>query len=180
MCIPAAWKLLNNTGKKRQAVKKTITLKVNGDTYKVAVEPHRTLIEVLREDLNLTGTKLGCGTGDCGCCTVLVNGRSVTSCLTLAVEMDGKEITTVEGLSPSGDELHVIQRTFVQKGAIQCGFCTPGMELSALFLLQQNQNPSEHEIRAALSGNLCRCTGYNKIVEAIAAAAEEIRKETSR
>jgi len=135
-------------------MKHLITLKVNGDAFNVAVDSWRTLNEVLREDLNLTGTKFGCGTGDCGVCTVLMDGKTVNSCLTLAVEADGKDITTVEGLAPSGEELHPIQEAFIEKGAIQCGFCTPGMELSALYLLSQNSSPKEREIRAALSGNL--------------------------
>ena len=151
-------------------MKHDIRLTVNGDTYNVAVEPWRTLNEVLREDLNLTGTKLGCGSGDCGACTVMVDGKSISSCLTLAVEMDGKEILTVEGLAPSGEALHPIQEAFIEKGAIQCGFCTPGMEISALNLLDANPSPTESEIRLAISGNLCRCTGYNKIVDAIAEA----------
>jgi carbon-monoxide dehydrogenase small subunit len=158
-------------------MKHLITLRVNGDDYRVAVDPWRTLNEVIREDLNLTGTKLGCGSGDCGACTVMVNGRLVSSCLTLAVEVDGQEITTVEGIAPSGDRLHPIQEAFIEKGAIQCGFCTPGMEMSALYLLAHNSAPSEEEIRFHLSGNLCRCTGYNKIVEAIAACAEKTGKE---
>ena len=157
-------------------MKQPITLNVNGDIYHTAVDPWRTLNEVLREDLNLTGTKLGCGTGDCGACTVIVDGRTLSSCLTLAVEVDGKEITTVEGLAPSGEELHPVQKAFIEKGAIQCGFCTPGMELSALYLLKKNPTPNEDDIRAALSGNLCRCTGYNKIVEAVATAAKEMKK----
>ena len=157
-------------------MKHPIELTVNGDIYRIAVDPWRTLNEVLREDLNLTGTKLGCGSGDCGACTVMVEGRSVSSCLTLAVEMDGKKIMTVEGLAPSGEQLHPIQEAFLEKGAIQCGFCTPGMEMSALQLLTRNPKPSEAEIRAALSGNLCRCTGYNKIVEAIAAAGEKMAR----
>ena len=157
-------------------MKQPITLNVNGDIYHTAVDPWRTLNEVLREGLNLTGTKLGCGTGDCGACTVIVDGRTLSSCLTLAVEVDGKEITTVEGLAPSGEELHPIQKAFVEKGAIQCGFCTPGMELSALYLLKKKPTPNEDDIRAALSGNLCRCTGYNKIVEAVAAAAKDMKK----
>ena len=155
-------------------MKKEISIKVNGDIYHLAVDPWRTLNEVLRNDLNLTGTKLGCGTGDCGACTVLVDGRTVSSCLTLAVEVDGKEIMTIEGLAPSGEQLHPIQKAFIEKGAIQCGYCTPGMELSAYYLLKNNPRPSEQEIREALSGKLCRCTGYNKIVEAVAAAAEEL------
>ncbi len=156
-------------------MKQVITLRINGDTYRVAVDPWRTLNEVLRNDLNLTGTKLGCGTGDCGACTVIMDGRTVNSCLTLAVEAEGKEITTVEGLAPSGDKLHPIQKAFIEKGAIQCGYCTPGMELSALYLLNNNPAPSEKEIREGLSGNLCRCTGYNKIVEAISTAAKEMQ-----
>ncbi len=157
-------------------MKRVITLKINGDLYRLAVDPWRTLNEVLRNDLNLTGTKLGCGTGDCGACTVILDGRTVNSCLTLAVEADGREITTVEGLAPSGHQLHPIQKAFIEKGAIQCGYCTPGMELSALYLLKNNPSPTEQEIREGLSGNLCRCTGYNKIVEAISTAAEEMRK----
>ena len=156
-------------------MKHEITLKINGDSYSLAVDSWRTLNEVLREDLNLTGTKLGCGSGDCGACTVIVDGRSVSSCLTLAVEMDRKNIMTIEGLAPSGETLHPIQESFVEKGAIQCGFCTPGMELSAFHLLSQNPHPSEKEIRESLSGNLCRCTGYNKIVEAIAESAEKMQ-----
>ena len=156
-------------------MKHDISLTVNGDTYNLSVEPWRTLNEVLREDLNLTGTKLGCGSGDCGACTVIVDGKSVSSCLTLAVEMDGRQILTVEGLSPSGETLHPIQEAFIEKGAIQCGFCTPGMELSALNLLKTNPSPSDTEIRSAISGNLCRCTGYNKIVDAIAEAGRRIK-----
>ena len=158
-------------------MKHTITLSVNGDTYSIAVNPWRTLNEVLREDLNLTGTKLGCGSGDCGACTVMVEGRSVSSCLTLAVAVDGKEIQTVEGLAHSGETLHPIQDAFIETGAIQCGFCTAGMEMSALYLLNQNPSPDENEIRAGLSGNLCRCTGYNQIVEAISVAAERVRSQ---
>jgi aerobic carbon-monoxide dehydrogenase small subunit len=161
-------------------MKHPIELTVNGDIYRIAVDPWRTLNEVLREDLNLTGTKLGCGSGDCGACTVMVEGRTVSSCLTLAVEMDGKRIETIEGLAPSGEQLHPIQEAFLEKGAIQCGFCTPGMEMSALHLLTRNPRPSEGEIRSALSGNLCRCTGYNKIVEAIAVAGEKMAQTHSR
>ena len=156
-------------------MKHLITLKVNGQEYTVAADSSRTLNEVLREDLNLTGTKLGCSDGDCGACTVLVDGQSVSSCLTLAVSVEGKEITTVEGLAPSGEELHPIQEAFIEKGAIQCGFCTAGMEMSALNLLSKNSSPTEKEIRTAISGNLCRCTGYYKIVEAIDSAAKKMR-----
>ncbi len=158
-------------------MKQTISLQVNGDTYQLAVNPWRTLNEVLREDLKLTGTKLGCGTGDCGACTVLVDGKSVSSCLTLAIEVQGKEITTIEGMAPNAEELHPIQESFIQKGAIQCGFCTPGMIMSTAYLLNNNHNPTEQEIRAGLSGNLCRCTGYNKIVDAIQDAAEKLRED---
>ncbi len=154
-----------------------IYLKVNGDTYSVAVESSRTLNEVLRDDLGLTGTKHGCGDGDCGACTVLVDGQSVSSCLTLAVSVEGREITTVEGLAPSGEELHPIQDAFIEKGAIQCGFCTAGMQMSSLNLLKKNESPTEDEIRTAISGNLCRCTGYYKIVEAIGYAAEKMRNK---
>lgn len=159
-------------------MKHIITLTVNGDTYHMGVDPWRTLNHILREELNLTGTKLGCNSGDCGACTVLLDGRSVSSCLTLAVEADGKEVMTVEGLAPSGEELHPIQAAFIEKGAIQCGFCTPGMEMSALYLLKNKASPTEGEIRAGLSGNLCRCTGYNKIVEAISAAAEKMKRKS--
>lgn len=156
-------------------MKQHIQLMINGDNYSIAVDPWRTLNEVLREDLNLTGTKLACGSGDCGACTVLVDGKAVSSCLTLAVEMEGKSITTVEGLALSGEQLHPIQEAFISQGAIQCGFCTAGMELAAAHLLDQNPNPTERQIREALSGNLCRCTGYNKIVDAIKIAAEKMK-----
>ena len=152
-------------------MKHLISLKVNGDNYTVAADSWRTLNEVLREDLGLTGTKLGCGDGDCGACTVLLDGKSVSSCLTLAVAADGKEIMTVEGLA-SGDNLHPIQEAFIEKGAIQCGFCTSRVILSAKNLKDRTPNPDETEIRQAISGNLCRCTGYQKIVEAIKTAGE--------
>lgn len=158
-------------------MKHLITLKVNGDSYTVACDSNRTLNEVLREELGLTGTKLGCSDGDCGACTVLIDGNSVSSCLTLAVSCEGKEITTVEGLAKSGEELHPIQKAFIEKGAIQCGFCTAGMEMSALNLLSKNSSPTEEEIRTAISGNLCRCTGYYKIVEAIESAADKMREK---
>jgi carbon-monoxide dehydrogenase small subunit len=155
-------------------MKHTINVTVNGTEHCVAVDSGRTLNELLREDLNLTGTKQGCGTGDCGACTVVVEGRTVNSCLTLAVSVAGKEVTTVEGLAVSGEELHPIQEAFIEKGASQCGFCTPGMEMSALHLLRNNPDPSESEIRAGLSGNLCRCTGYTKIVDAVTFAAKKM------
>jgi carbon-monoxide dehydrogenase small subunit len=152
-------------------MKHTINVTVNGTDYSVSVDSGRTLNELLREDLNLTGTKHGCGTGDCGACTVLLDGRSVNSCLTLAVAVDGRRITTVEGLAVSGEELHPIQDAFIEKGAIQCGYCTAGMEMSAVQLLSNNPDPGTEEIRNALTGNLCRCTGYTKIVDAIHHAA---------
>lgn len=156
-------------------MKHNIKIVVNGDEYNLSVEPWRTLNEVIREDLNLTGTKLGCGTGDCGACTVLVDGKAISSCLTLAVSVDGKSVETVEGLAPSGEQLHPVQESFIQTGAIQCGFCTSGMEMAAVNLLSNNPAPTELEIRKSLSGHLCRCTGYNQIVEAISLAAEKIQ-----
>jgi carbon-monoxide dehydrogenase small subunit len=154
--------------------KQNIELIVNGDRYEVAVEPNRMLVDVLREDLGLTGTKIGCAQGDCGACTVLMDGVGISSCLTLAVEAHQRELTTIEGLAASPQELHPIQESFVQHGAVQCGYCTPGMIMSAKHLLDQNPHPSEEQIRQGLSGNLCRCTGYNKIVEAIGAAADKM------
>lgn len=151
--------------------KRPVRLRVNGVDYETAVTPWRTLNDVLREDLRLTGTKKGCGDGDCGACTVLLDGRSIVSCLTLAADVEGCDIVTVEGLARGRERLHVVQQCFIEKGAIQCGFCTPGMELSAVFLLGKTPSPSDREIRAGLSGNLCRCTGYAKIVEAIREAA---------
>ena len=143
-----------------------IHMKINDTKYKVDVEPNQTLVEVLRDQLGLTGTKVGCGEGDCGSCTVIMDGKPVTSCLVLAVEANGRDIVTIEGLE-TGQGLHPLQQAFVNKGAIQCGFCTPGMILSAISLLERNPEPDEAEIREAISGNLCRCTGYQKIVEAI-------------
>ena len=157
-------------------MKHFIKFKVNGDEYTLTVDPWRTLNEMLREDLNLTGTKFGCGIGDCGACAVMVDGRTVSSCLTLAVSVDGKDITTVEGLAPSGEELHPIQEAFVEVGAIQCGFCTAGMEMAAAHLLNHNPSPTDKEIRVGLSGHLCRCTGYQQIVEAVSVAAEKMSR----
>jgi carbon-monoxide dehydrogenase small subunit len=156
-------------------MKKTaITLNVNSETYDVVAYPNRTLLEVLRDDLHLTGTKESCGEGVCGSCTVLVDGTPVRSCLTLAVAVQGKEITTIEGLS-EGEKLHPVQEAFVNHHAIQCGFCSPGMILTAYALLKENPRPTEAEIRRAISGNVCRCTGYAKIVEAVKSLAEEGR-----
>ena len=154
-------------------MKKTaITLNVNRETYDLVSYPNRTLLEVLRDDLRLTGAKEGCGEGVCGACTVLIDGTPVRSCLTLAVAVQGKEITTIEGLS-LGEKLHPVQEAFVNHHAIQCGFCSPGMILTSCALLAENPNPTEKEIRRALSGNTCRCTGYAKIVEAVKSLAEE-------
>jgi len=152
-------------------MKTLITLKVNDRQWDIAVEPNRTLVDVLRYDLGLTGTKKGCDLGECGSCTVILNGKPVNACLVLAVQANGAEILTIEGLTPS-QGLHPLQQAFVDKGAIQCGFCTPGMILSASNLLKQNSSPTEEDIRAALSGNLCRCTGYQKIVEAVQSVGE--------
>ncbi len=152
-------------------MKKIINLTINNETYELAVEPNQTLVEVLRYDLGLTGTKQGCGVGDCGSCTVIMDGKPVNSCLVLAVQANGRNILTIEGLD-SDQGLHPLQQAFVDKGAVQCGFCTPGMILSAKGLLDQNPKPDESEIRMAISGNLCRCTGYQKIVEAIQHASK--------
>lgn len=155
-------------------MKQLIELEVNGRVYDVAVSPRDLLVDVLRKKLGLTGTKKGCGQGDCGACTVLIDGRPALSCLTLAISCRGKKILTIEGLAQNG-ELHPIQQAFVEHGAIQCGFCTPGMILSAKALLDENPEPTEEDIKRGLAGNLCRCTGYKKIVEAVAAAATKLK-----
>jgi carbon-monoxide dehydrogenase small subunit len=152
-----------------------ITLKINGESYEVRVKPSETLTQVLRDKLGLTGTKEGCDTGKCGACTVLIDGKAVRSCLTLAVAARDKEITTIEGLA-HGKELHPIQESFVEHGALQCGFCTPGMIMISKAFLEENPEPTEPEIREALVGNICRCTGYVKIVEAIQASAKKMRR----
>jgi carbon-monoxide dehydrogenase small subunit len=146
-----------------------IWLHVNDEEYEVEIDPHKTLLEVLREEFDLTGAKEGCGLGSCGACTVLVEGEPILSCLTLAVDVQNKPIVTIEGLFKEGHP-HPLQRSFVEEGAIQCGYCTPGMILSAKALLDERENPSPNEIQEALSGNLCRCTGYNKIVKAVQSA----------
>lgn len=153
-------------------MKYPLTLYVNGDAYEVEVRPQWTLLEVLRDVLELTGTNDGCRTGNCGACTVLLDGRPITSCLMLALDASGHQVTTIESLAASG-ELHPLQRSFVERGSIQCGYCTPGMILSAYALLQENPQPTEDEVRYALVGNLCRCTGYAKIVEAVLAAVAD-------
>lgn len=154
----------------------SINLEVNGVSHRMEVNSSALLLDVLREGLGLKGTKRGCDQGQCGACTVLLDGRPVLSCILLAVQADGKKITTIEGLAPEG-KLHPLQEAFVQEGAVQCGFCTAGMILSAKALLDKNVSPSEEEIRSAISGNLCRCTGYVKIVAAVQKAAQAIRIE---
>jgi len=143
-----------------------ITITVNGEEYRLEVKPNRTLVDVLREDLCLTGTKKGCNEGKCGSCTVLMDGLPISSCMILAAQADGKEILTIEGLAQQGKP-HPLQKAFAEKGAVQCGYCTPGMILTAKALLDVNPNPGYDEIRSAITGNLCRCTGYTKIVDAI-------------
>ena len=151
-------------------MKHTINLTVNGESYEMFVDPFKTLLDVIRNDLGLIGTKEGCSTGDCGACTIIMNGKPVNSCLVLAPEADGSELITIEGLA-DGDKLHPIQEAFIKHGAVQCGFCIPGMILSTKALLDENPNPSEEQIRDYIAGNLCRCTGYNKIVDAISSIA---------
>ncbi len=156
-------------------MKQEIGLVVNGKSYQVSVEPIESLLDVLRDKLGLTGTKKSCDEGNCGACTVLINGKTVHSCLVLAISARGKEITTVEGLA-DGEKLHPLQRAFIENGAVQCGYCIPGMLLSAKALLDDNPKPTEDEVRQYLSGNQCRCTGYVKIIEAVLAAAEEMAR----
>jgi len=155
-------------------MKHEIELKVNGDTYNIAVETRRTLLEVLREQLGLTGTKELCNKGDCGGCTVIMNGRPVLACGILAVEANGKEITTIEGLAEPGHKLHPVQAAFVETGAIQCGYCTPGFIMSAKALLDRVPQPSDDQIKEAISNHICRCTGYVQIIEAVQKAAEKM------
>jgi carbon-monoxide dehydrogenase small subunit len=152
-----------------------VKFQVNGEQTAIDVEPTKTLLDVLREVLFLTGTKRGCDSGECGACTVLLNGQAVHSCLILAAELEGQDVLTIEGLSKNPKELHPLQKAFIEKGAVQCGFCTPGLMMSAKALLDRNPNPTEEEVRHSISGNLCRCTGYSKIVDAILTAGEEIR-----
>ncbi len=148
-----------------------ITITVNGDSQEILVQPWQTLLSALRDELNLTGTKEGCSNGNCGACTVLLNGRTADSCVVLAAEADGAEVRTVEGLAHDS-KLDPVQQAFISYGALQCGFCTPGFLMSARYLLDHNPKPSEFEIRLAIAGNLCRCTGYDKIVRAIQAVAQ--------
>ena len=153
---------------------KHISMTVNGDQHELLVDPGWTLLETLRDNLRLTGTKEGCSNGNCGACTVMIDGRTANSCLVLAAEMDGTEITTVEGIAKHG-KLNPVQEAFIKDGALQCGFCTPGFIISATALLQRNPNPTEEEIRTRLAGNLCRCTGYDKIIVAVEDAAAMLR-----
>jgi len=149
-----------------------VNFTVNGEKIKVKTESHRNLLYVLREILNLTGTKEGCGKGECGACTVLMNGKAVPSCLILIPQVEGSQIETIEGLSRNG-KLHPLQQAFIDEGAVQCGFCSPGIIMTAKALLAQNPDPKEPDIKTAISGNICRCTGYTKIIKAIKSAAEK-------
>lgn len=155
-------------------MEKLIKITVNSKNYEMAVEPNQTLVEVLRNELGLTGTKVGCEMGDCGTCTVIMDGKAVNACLVLAVQADGREILTIEGLARD-EALHPLQESFVMEGAIQCGFCTPGMIMSAEALLTENPDPNEAQIREGISGVLCRCTGYSKIVQAIKSTSQKAR-----
>lgn len=152
-----------------------IKFKVNGKEVALDCDPKKTLLKVLREDLFLTGTKEGCGKGECGACTVIIDGLTVNSCLVPVGQLEGKSVVTIEGLAKNG-KLHPVQEAFIEEGAVQCGFCTPGMVMSAKSLLDKNRNPSVEEIKIALSGNLCRCTGYTKIIEAVKKSAAKIKR----
>ena len=154
--------------------KQHVVTTLNGNSVEFLCDTRQTLLEVLRDELHLTGTKEGCGSGDCGACSITLNGRLVCSCLTLGVEAQGKSVETIEGMS-NGENLHVLQRKFLEHAALQCGICTPGVLVAARSLLERNANPTETEVRFWLAGNLCRCTGYNKIVEAVLDAAKEMR-----
>ncbi len=155
-------------------MKKNIQITLNGKKMELEVPTHRLLLDLLRDEIGLTGTKEGCGTGDCGACTVLLNGKPVNSCLIFSGELDGADLVTIEGLK-IGPELHPVQQMFVQDGGVQCGYCTSGMLMMSKALLDENPDPSEEDIRFAISGNLCRCTGYAKIVKAVQDAARELR-----
>ncbi len=155
-----------------------ITVTINTTDYTVTVPSSMTLLELVRDVIRLKGTKQGCGHGECGACTVLLDGKPVNSCLTLACQVDGKTVETIESLEGREGELHVIQKTFIEAGAVQCGFCTPGLIMSTIALLREHDDPNEKEIREAIAGNLCRCTGYVKIVGAIRGAARQVRGDT--
>lgn len=153
-----------------------LNIKVNNKDYKLFVASNKRLLDVLRDDLGLTGVKEGCSIGECGACTVIMNGKNVCSCMILAGQAEGSEIITIEGLEGPKGELHPLQEAFIEAGAVQCGFCTPGMILSSLTLLRRNLNPTVKEIKEAISGNFCRCTGYKQIIEAVQLAAEKMRR----
>jgi carbon-monoxide dehydrogenase small subunit len=153
-----------------------VSMTVNGEARELAAVPNRTLLDALRNEGSLTGTKKGCDVGDCGACTVIMDGRPVNACLVLAIEAEGATIETIEGLQPAYDQPHLLQQKFMEHGGAQCGFCTPGIIMMAKALLDENPDPSEDEIRFALAGNICRCTGYTKIIDAVRATAEELRK----
>ena len=160
-------------------MKHNISITVNGQTYEVSVEPRKTLLSVLRDQLHLTGTKEGCSTGDCGACTIIMDGATYTSCLVLGVEANGRDITTVEGIAEEG-KLHPVQESFVKKGGLQCGFCTAGLIVSSAALLNENPDPSEDDVQTALAGNLCRCTGYTKITEALKDASKVMKRRATK
>lgn len=155
-------------------MKHPIRITVNGEDYELLVEPFVSLLDALRDGLQLTGSKKGCDEGDCGACTVILEGKAVTSCLVMAMDANGRDVVTVEGLA-QGNQLHPVQRAFLEHGGVQCGFCIPGLIMSAVGYLKENPNPTERDVRYAISGNLCRCTGYSKVVEAIMSAADTIR-----
>ena len=156
-----------------------VAMTINGEPRQLLLDPWRSLLDVLRNEAGLTGTKKGCDVGDCGACTVIMDGVPVNACLVLGVEAQGSVIQTIEGLQPSPDTLHPLQHSFMQHGAAQCGFCTPGILMMAKALLDENPAPSEQEIRFGLAGNICRCTGYTKIIDAVSAAARELRGEAA-
>jgi carbon-monoxide dehydrogenase small subunit len=159
-------------------VKKILSLSVNGDAYEVTVSPSQTLLEVIRDQIGLTGTKRGCSIGTCGVCTVIIDGKAILSCLTLAIECEGRAITTIEGIG-TAESLHPVQKSFIENGAVQCGFCTPGIVLTSKALLDENPSPSDDEIKEALAGTFCRCTGHIKIMEAIKKVSEPSEKEAT-